>query len=318
MLDLAVIVVTWNVRALVLDAIRTLNQDLAASGLNAQVWISDNQSSDDTLEAIRREFPTTCVIANNSNLGFAAGNNVALRALGFHDQPTPNPNGPRAVFLLNPDTLVQPGAIRVLYDALFRLPKAGLVGANLSYEDGSFQHGAFRFPGLAQLVIELFPTPGRFYESRFNGRYPRELYAGSEPFPVDHTLGATMLLRREVIEQTGLFDEQFHMYCEEIDWSLRIHKAGWQIYTVPTAHITHLEGKSSKQIRPQSTVNLWTSRLKLYKKHYPPFKFAVARQLVQLGMRRRITQISQDSSISPDQQTALIDAYQRIVGLYAE
>ena len=79
---------------------------------------------------------------------------------------------------------------------------------------GSFQHGAFIFPGLRQIYTEFFWTPGRFIEGQFNGRYPRSYYAGSEPFEVDFTLGATMMLRREVILQTGGFDEDFFMYCE--------------------------------------------------------------------------------------------------------
>ncbi len=316
MFDLAVIFVTWNVQALVLNALDTLYQDIDGSGLKTQVWAVDNASTDGTVEAIRSRFPQTCVIANSENLGFAAANNVALRALGFHDLPTPNPDGPRAVFLLNPDTLVQPGALRALHGTLFSLSRVGLVGARLNYEDSSFQHGAFGFPGLVQLVIELFPVPGRFYESRLNGRYPRALYDGAAPFPVDHTLGATMMLRREVIEQVGLLDEQFYMYCEEVDWSKRIGQAGWEIYAVPTAHVTHLEGKSSRQIRPQSVVNLWTSRLRLYKKHYSPIKFAAARVLVRLGMQRLIRRTQHDSTLTSEQQTALIDAYRRVIALF--
>ncbi len=316
MLDLAVIVVTWNVRELVLDALRTVHDDLQTSGLRSQVWVVDNASSDGTVEAVCLAFPQVQAIRCDENLGFAAGNNVALRALGFQDEPSPNPNGPRAVFLLNPDTLTQPGAIRALYDSLFSLPKAGLVGAQLSYGDGSFQHSAFRFPGLLQILIDLYPVPARLYESRFNGRYDRALYAGRDPFPVDHTLGATMLLRREAIEQTGLFDDQFFMYCEEIDWSMRIRNARWEIYTVPTARITHLEGKSTRQIRPASVVNLWTSRLRLYSKHYSRPKLSIARQLVRLGLRLQIGKASRDSSLSVEQRDALIAAYRTVSGLY--
>ncbi len=313
MADLAVILVTWNVRRLVLDALRSLYDDLNTTNVTAQVWVVDNASSDGTSDAIRAEFPDVQLVASQKNLGFAAGNNLALRALGFCDQPAPNPAGPRAVFLLNPDTLVQRGAVRALYDALFSLPRAGLAGAQLAYADGGLQHSAFRFPGLVQIVIDLFPVPARLYESRLNGRYPRALYRGSEPFAVDHTLGATMMLRREVIEQTGLFDEQFFMYCEEIDWSMRIRQAGWQIYVVPQAHITHLESQSAGQIRPTSLVNLWTSRLRLYAKHYNPVWLAVARQLVRIGMRLQIRKAQQSQTLTAGQKEALIGAYHTII-----
>jgi GT2 family glycosyltransferase len=163
-----------------------------------------------------------------------------------------------------------------------------VVGAQLVYGDGSFQHGAFRFPGLGQLIVDLFPVPGRLYESSFNGRYPCAMYEKGEPFPVDHTLGATMMIRREAILQTGIFDEQYFMYCEEIDWSIRIRRAGWEIYSVPAAHVTHLAGQSTGQNHPHSQINLWRSRLRLYKKHDSPLKFQIARGLIRLGMRRQI------------------------------
>lgn len=317
--DLAVILVAWNVRTIIQNALRMLYADLQSSGLQTAVWVVDNLSSDGTAEAIRTNFPMVNLIEPGRNLGFAAGNNVALRRLGFHDQPTTNPGGPRAIFVLNPDTLIQPGAIRALYDALFGLPKAGCVGAQLNYEDGTFQHSAFRFPGLWQIMIDLFPLPhrlhGRLYESRLNGRYPRRSYAAGQPFPVDHTLGATMMLRREVIEQTGLFDEQFFMYCEEIDWSMRIWQAGWKIYNVPTAYITHLEARSTNQIKPQSVINLWISRLRLYTKHYSGLKLALARSLIRLGMGWQIRKAQRMPSLSHEQREALVNAYKQVMSL---
>jgi GT2 family glycosyltransferase len=326
--DLAVISVTWNNRDVILNALRTLYDDLATSNLDAAVWIIDNQSSDGTPQLIREQFPQTNVIDAEANLGFAAGNNLAMRMLGFADQPTQAGEAgeareaikaPRAVFLLNPDTLTQAGAIRALYDALFVLPKAGVVGARLYYEDGSFQHGAFRFPGLTQLLIDLYPLPprlfARLYESRFNGRYPRAWYEGNAPFAVDHTLGATMMLRREVIAQVGMFDEQFFMYCEEVDWSLRIRKVGWEIYTVPKSHIYHLEGRSAVQIKPRSLLNLWTSRLQLYKKHYPAWKRRAANWLIRTGMRLKIKNLERDPQLDAALRTALIDACKQVIAL---
>ncbi len=315
--DLAVIIVTWNTRDLALDALRTLCVDLHLSALDSRVIVVDNASSDGTPDAIREQFPTVTVLAQQNNLGFGGGNNVGLRALGFCDQPTPNPSGPRAVFLLNSDTLTQPGAIRTLYHALFSLPRAGVVGARLTYADGSFQHSAFGFPGLAQIAIDLFPVPGRLYDTRLNGRYSREYYAGHVPFPVDHTLGATIMLRREAIEQTGLFDEQFFMYVEEIDWSMRIRRAGWQIYAVPAAHIVHLEGRSTRQIRQQSVVNLWSSRLRFYCKYYSRPKLLAARWLVRLGMQRKLRALPRDGSLSAEECAALAGAYRTVIDLYA-
>src|SRR5262249_33037507 len=126
----------------------------------------------------------------------------------------------------------------------------------------------------------------------------------------------TMMLRREVIEQTGIFDEQFYMYCEEVDWSMRIREAGWEIYAVPQAHVTHLEGKSASQIRAQSVINLWSSRLRLYSKHYPPLKLAIARLLVRAGMQRKLRQVQQESDLA--QRQALTAAYSQVIQLYTK
>jgi len=318
--DLAVVIVSWNTRDLTLDALRTLYADLDAHGPAAQVWVVDNASTDDSAAATRREFPQANLIASDRNLGFAGGNNHALRQIGFSDQPSQNTGSdlPRAVYLLNSDTRTHPGATRALYDTLFSLPRAGVVGARLTYDDGSFQHSAFRFPGLAQLIIDLFPVPGRLYESALNGRYPRAAYAGADPFPVDHTLGATMMLRREAIQQTGLFDEQYFMYVEEIDWSMRIRRAGWEIYCIPAAHVTHLGGQSTSQVRPQSVINLWRSRMLLFEKYYSGPRLALARQIIRRGMRRQITlprRAYDAGQLSAAQRDALLDAYRTVQAL---
>ncbi|MCC6803319.1 MAG: glycosyltransferase family 2 protein, partial [Anaerolineae bacterium] len=242
----------------------------------------DSASSDGTPEAVAAAFPQVKLTASAENLGFGRSNNLAIRQIMSADEP------PQAIYLLNPDTITQPGATRALFDALLAQPKTGLVGARLSYGDGSFQHGAFAFPGLLQLWFELVGRPGRFVDGELNGRYPRALYERGQPFPVDFVLGATMMLRREVVAQTGGFDEVFFMYCEEIDWAWRIHEAGWDVRCVPAAWVTHLAGQSTGQARPRSLVNLWTSRLLLVDKHYAVWKRPLARALIAVGMSVRM------------------------------
>lgn len=307
MLDLAVIIVTWNVRELALQTLRTLTNDLQESGLEAQIYLIDNASSDQTLQAVELQFPDVARIASPENLGFARANNVVLRQLGFGQADASDL--PKAVYLLNCDTIVQKGSTRALFEALFSLDHAGLVGANLTYGDGSFQHGAFGFPGLRQLWVEFFPTPGRFIEGHFNGRFPLSSYHSSRSFPVDCVLGATMMLRREVIQQTGMFDEQFYMYCEEIDWAWRIHKAGWGVYCVPNAHVTHLGGQSTSQVRAQSVVNLWTSRLNLFFKHYPFWKRLLAHLLIIVGMWLKLKRLP---AAADDYTNGLRTAYRTV------
>jgi N-acetylglucosaminyl-diphospho-decaprenol L-rhamnosyltransferase len=307
---LAIVIVSWNVRDLVVACLRSVLEDLERSNLDASIWLVDNDSADGTPDIVRSELPDINVLEPGENLGFARGNNYALREIGF-----PNgPDLPEFVLLLNPDTLIKPGALKALLDGM-ETTGAGLGGSRLVYGDGSFQHSAFAFPGLMQLAFDLFPAPPRLLESKLNGRYNRNLYEGNVPFLIDHPLGATFCLHREVIVGTGLFDEQFYLYCEEVDWALRIKKAGWKAVCVPTSEVVHLGGQSSTQARPQSIINLWSARLKLYRKYYSPLKRMIAIVIVRAGMNRMIQITARDSSQPDEVNKALVDAYRQVIEL---
>lgn len=313
---LAVVIVTWNVRQLTLDCLQTLVPALNKLPLSHQVIIVDNDSHDGTVAAVQKHFPQVQVLEPKANLGFAAGNNVALRHLGFDNNEAQQSNLPDYVLLLNPDTLVSEDALVNLFDGL-SASGAGVAGANLTYGDGSFQDAGFKFPGIAQLFIDLFADvlPERLLGSGLNGRYSRSLYAGDEPFDIDFPLGAVWLMRRDVLLDTGIFDERYHLYCEEIDWALRIRAAGWRIVTVPTAHIVHLGGQSTGQVRPRSVVNLWKARLTLFDKHYSLVENKLARTLIRAGMRHRIKRVNPADETQSASTQDIIDAYQQVISM---
>jgi N-acetylglucosaminyl-diphospho-decaprenol L-rhamnosyltransferase len=282
-LDLAIVVVTWNSMKDIDTCLRSLLDDLEQTSLKRRVIVVDGGSADGTASHVASTYRQVEVLTSAENIGFGRSNNLGLKHAGFE-----GPDAPRAAYLLNPDTETHPGATRTLFDALMSGERLGLVGARLTYGDGSFQHSAFRFPGLRQLWAEFFPTPGRFVEGGFNGRYPRRLYDVGEPFSVDFVLGATMMVKREAISRTGMFDPQFFMYCEEVDWAWRIRRAGFDVRCVPTAHVTHFAGQSTRQARPRTIVNLWTSRIQLFFKYYPAWKVELAGQMVAAGMKRKL------------------------------
>jgi N-acetylglucosaminyl-diphospho-decaprenol L-rhamnosyltransferase len=282
-LGLAVVIVSWNVRDLLTDCLRSLCADLTTSGLQADIWVVDNGSTDGTPGMVVEAFPQVHLIASPENLGFAAGNNVALREISNLQSPIS-----KYIWLLNPDTEVQPGATAALLAALEADPRAGVAGAKLLYADGSLQQSAFRFPGLAQLVFEFFPLPPRLYDTSLNGRYPRRRYEAQAPFLVDHPLGATMMVRAEAVAQVGLMDEGYRMYCEEIDWCWRMRRAGWRALCVPAARVIHHAGRSTGQVPIPSFVNLWTSRARLYARHHGPLTRRLAQAFVRAGVRRRM------------------------------
>lgn len=291
-LSLTVIIVSWNVRGLLEACLRSLLGDLARSGLEAEVWVVDNGSSDGTPEMVARAFPTVHLIAQQDNMGFAAANNQAMRAV-LEDAP------PRYLWLLNPDTEVLPGATTALLNAMESHPRVGVAGAKLLYPDGTLQHSAFRFPGLVQLAFDLLPMPARLYETPLNGRYLRRLYEEETAFLVDHPLGAAMMVRTAAVNQVGLMDEGYRIYCEEIDWCWRMRRAGWRALCVPAARVVHHSGRSTGQVPIPSFVHLWTSRARLYARHHGPVTRRLARILVRIGMRRRIR------DASPEWQEAL-------------
>jgi N-acetylglucosaminyl-diphospho-decaprenol L-rhamnosyltransferase len=300
MLDVAVIIVSWNVRSYLADCLRSVFNEFRRTKVSGQVWVIDNNSTDGSPELVQDLFPQVHLISNDSNPGFGSANNQGMAAAA--------PSQPRYYFLLNPDTLVRPGAIRALVDFMDNNPRAGMAGARLVYGDGRFQHSAFAFPRIAQLLFDLFPFPPRLYETRVNGRYPRWYYTtNTKPFLVDFPLGATMMVRRDVAEQTSGFDPEFFMYCEELDWCMRIRKAGWHIYTVPTAEIVHYGGQSTMQVQARSLINLWDSRAKFYRRHHGPLTNAIARQLVSWGMTRKVRQTK---------EADLRQAYQQITTIW--
>ncbi|MEA3460165.1 MAG: glycosyltransferase family 2 protein [Chloroflexota bacterium] len=317
-LDLVIVIISWNVRELLEACLVSVYKSLEGSNLRSEVWVVDNSSSDGSAEMVRERFPQAKLIANETNIGFAAANNQALRALGF---ATPRPPlAPRHVLLLNPDTVVVGDALATMVRFLDENPSAGVAGAKLLHPDGRLQHSAFAFPTLAQAFLDFFPIHHRLLESRLNGRYPRRFYKRGEPFSIDHPLGAAMMIRGEAIEQAGLLDEGFRIYCEEIDWCMRMKKAGWGVYCVPGAEVVHYVAGSTRQVRDEMFVELWRSRYRLFEKHYGrSYRWAV-RHIVRLGLRAKMRQARaahERGEMSEAELKGKLAAYQQVMRMFS-
>jgi N-acetylglucosaminyl-diphospho-decaprenol L-rhamnosyltransferase len=343
---LAIIIVSYNVRELLRACLRATCASLArAPEIDATVWVVDNASADGSTEMVAAEFPQVRLVASRENLGFAGGNNLALRAMGFEellrgsggaeaqgsrgaDEQTFNAQGftlhasrPDLVLLLNPDAEPVDDAVGQMARYLLAHPVVGGAGAQLRYPDGRFQHGAFRFPGLLQLWFDLFPPrPRRLLDSRLNGRYPRSAYSAGRPFAIDFALGAALMVRRAAIDAAGLLDEGYFMYAEEVDWCWRIRRAGWPFYCVTTAVVIHHGGASTRQFRSQSFVNLWRSRRRLYDRFYGSVRRGLARRIVRLGMRaeaRRAKAAAARGEITAAEMAERVMAAQAVEDLFA-
>lgn len=271
-MDLSVVTVSYNTRELLRGCLASVFSTLG-SGLRHEVIVVDNSSADGSAAMIRDDYPHVRLLANAENVGFAAGSNQGIQE-----------SSGRYVILLNPDTAITPGALEKMVALMERQSDVGVVGPKLLYPDGRFQHSAFTFPTLPMIFLDFFPLNHRLANSRLNGRYPLALYEKGQPFPIDHPLGAALMVRRSVLEEVGLLDEGFFMYCEEIDWCLRIKRAGWKILCDPGVEIVHYVGRSTSQFREKMYVELHRSRYRLYEKHYAASFRRAARWLVALGV----------------------------------
>jgi len=261
--DLSIIIVSWNVRDLLVRCIEAARNAKMMGDLKAEIIVVDNASTDGSADAAR-SFPGVRVIENQRNLGYGRANNIGFRAAqGKH------------LLVLNPDALPLPGSLSTLVQFARTQPKAGIIAPRLLNPDGSTQESAFRFPTLLMAAIDLFPLPailpGRIRQwltqSRLNGRYPHQAKS-SRPFRIGHPLGACMLINKAAYDQLGGFDDNLFMYSEEVDLALRYTRAGWQCWQVPQARVVHLGGQSTRQLPDRMFVELWRSRLYICRKHY--------------------------------------------------
>ncbi len=302
--DLSIIIVSFQVRDLLdrcLASLARLNKP------STEIWVVDNASNDGSAEWVQEHHPYVHLIANRENRGFAAANNQALcKTAG------------RYVMLLNPDTEIpqkEPNPLERMLAFMDAHPRAGACGPRLFYGDGSSQHSAFMFPSLAQIYIDLFPVNWRIQNSRLNGRYPRRLFEGAAPFQIDHPLGAAFMVRRETAEQVGWLDEDFFIYVEEVDWARRIRGAGWEIWCVPQAEITHHEAQSTRQFRDRMFVELWRARFHYFHKHHSRVFIASAGLMVRAGMRRaanRARKAQARGAITDGELNKMLAAYRKV------
>jgi len=308
-MDLGIVIVSYNTRDLTADCLTSVYCALEAERIEAMVCVVDNASHDGSAEMVHERFSRALLVASDENLGFARGTNVGLERL--EALPTP----PRYLLLLNPDTIVASDAFGHMLRFMDAHREVDVVGAQLAYGDGSFQHGAFHFPTLWMAFLDFWPLHHRLLDSRLNGRYSRRRYAVGEPFPIDHPLGAALMMRRAALARVGPLDTGYFMYCEEIDWCMRVKATGGGIYCVPQARVVHLEGQSTRQFREKMYIALWRSRFRLFEKHYGPvYRFCV-RLITRAGMRRmarHTREALQAGEIMPEEAERRLAAFDEI------
>ena len=265
-MDLAVIIVNWNVRELLRRCLASVEASARASRLTVTIVVVDNASSDGSVAMVAAEFPAVRLIASERNLGFTAGNNLGLRALSAY----PEDEQPRYILFLNPDAEVISDALGTMVRYLDAHPAVGIVGPQLRYPDGTVQPSRRRFPTLATAFVESTPLQRRWPRCGVLRRYYMADGLDDAEQEVDWLVGACLMARREVLAQVGGFDEGFFMYSEELDWCRRVKAAGWRIVYLPAAQVMHYEGKSSEQVIPARHIHFQASKVRYFRKYYGP------------------------------------------------
>ncbi len=295
-----IIIVNYRTADLTVDCLRSLDAEVH-SLQDARVVVTDNDSGDDSPTQIQRAIEENnwgtwaSLMPLDRNGGFAFGNNQAIRPAIESDNP------PDFVLLLNPDTVIRPGAVTRLIEFMRGNPKVGIAGSRLEDPDGTPQRSAFRFP----------TTRSELDDGLRLGVVSRMLTSSCIAPPVrddahrtDWVAGASMIIRREVFDDAGLMDEGYFMYYEEVDFCLRALRAGWPCWYVPGSRVVHLVGQASgvtiKNTRPKRRPDYWfDSRRRYFVKNHGLLHTAITDAAWALGYAsyrlRRVIQRKPDT-----------------------
>lgn len=243
---LLIVIVNYRTADLVIDCLRSLAPEVTGPSPSpsamARVVVVDNASGDGSAEVIAGAMADNGwsswaeVLALTENRGFAAGNNAAITPAMASNAP------PRYVWLLNPDTVVRPGAMASLVAFLESHPEVGIAGSRLESPDGTVQRSAFRFPSV---LGELENGLRLGLASKLLARWIVAPPVSASACPTDWVSGASLMVRREVLQTIGPLDDDYFMYFEEVDFCRRAAAAGWPSWYVPSASVVHLAGQST-------------------------------------------------------------------------
>ena len=257
---LAVVIVNYNTAGLLRACLASIPDGYR--GGEVDIYVVDNGSVDDSLHMLANEFPSVHVTASSHNGGFAYANNIALsRIMALAD-------GPEYTCILNPDTVVVPGAFDVLIEYLSAHPDVGVVGPRLLLPDGTLDRAcrrSFPTPEVSMWrmlgVARLFPRSQRF------GRYNMTYVDEHQTIDVDAIVGACMVMPTAVLREVGGLDDTYFMYGEDLDWCFRFKQYGWRIVYVADAVVHHIKRAASRQ-QPVQTIRHFYDAMRIFFRRY--------------------------------------------------
>lgn len=273
-MQLSVVIINYNVRHFLEQCLFSVTKAINLNGLTAEVIVIDNNSSDGSLEYLIPKFPSLQFVANKENTGFAKACNQGLEiAQGKY------------ILFLNPDTLVPEDCFEKCISFLEANPDAGSLGIKMLDGKGSYLKESKRaFPSPQTSFFKLSGLTSLFPRSRLFSNYYLGHLDENKNHEADVLAGAFMMIRKEVLEKTGGFDEIFFMYGEDIDLSYRIQKAGFKNYYFADSYILHFKGESTKK-NSLNYVRLFYKAMSIFvRKHYGGTLASIYNILIQLAI----------------------------------
>lgn len=248
-MDLSIIIVSWNVKDLLRENIKTIFEK--THGIEYEIFVVDNDSKDGSAQMVASEFPEVNLIANNFNGGFAKANNQAIaHAKG------------RYVLLLNPDMRVHDTTLHDMVQWMDKHPEAGLAGCHLIDEKGNTVPHVRRFPGIIDQAATVLKVPHLF--PGILNRYMMTDFDYLEQSEVPSIRGSFFMIRKEVIEKIGGLDERYFIWFEEVDYCKQVIKAGWKVMYTPAIQCTDYIGKSFAQVMGLKKQKMFTESMVKY------------------------------------------------------
>lgn len=256
-MDTSIVVVNWNTRDMLQECLESIM--VGNRELSYEIVVVDNASTDGSPDMVRREFRDVALIENRYNRGFAAANNQGIEIASG-----------RYILLLNSDTIILDDAIGKTLEFADNNPEYGVVGCQVWEDDTTIQETCFSFHTPWNVFCNVTGLARIFPNSRLLGGDKMHYWDRKSDREVDVVSGMFILVRREAIEQVGLLDERFFIYCEEADWCYRMRQAGWKNYFWTGARIIHRDGggKSTGQVNVKMEVQKIKSLLLFIRKHY--------------------------------------------------
>jgi len=237
-MELSIIIVSYNTRELLRQCLGTVYR--TTSGLEFEVIIVDNGSTDESIRMVKENFAEVILIQNNQNVGFAKANNQAICI-----------SQGEFLLLLNSDAVLHENTVDILVKHLRTHSDGAAVGPKVTFPGGRLQSKGEQFPYLGKSVLDLFRIQRILADETLWRLFPKYFWDDSVSRPVDWVIGCCLMLRRDAVDRVGLLSEKFFFYGEEAEWCYRAKKAGHEIWYVADANVTHYNEGSFAENRTE-------------------------------------------------------------------